>query len=158
MNEYREKLPFYMAFPMQSLYVMEMAYEKDMERMKELYPVEVKQILPYIEKRCNELEYEGSRMYDENPDMRMMQEEVERLYEQIQKEEHMEQPVEKQPPAYSGNFDFSMPQWEAEDAKPLQGAVVRKRHKDWLYSLVGLLFQDEIYRRRCRHRRCKRWW
>ncbi|MBR4027634.1 MAG: hypothetical protein IKJ01_08820, partial [Lachnospiraceae bacterium] len=28
----------------------------------------------------------------------------------------------------------------------------------WLCSLIGVLFNDEIYRRRCRNRRCKRWW
>ena len=30
------KLPFYMSYPMQNLYLTEMEYEKDMERMKEL--------------------------------------------------------------------------------------------------------------------------
>ena len=31
------KVPFYMSYPMQNLYLTEMEYEKDMERMKELY-------------------------------------------------------------------------------------------------------------------------
>ena len=30
------KMPFYMSYPMQNLYLTEMEYEKDMERMKEL--------------------------------------------------------------------------------------------------------------------------
>ena len=38
------KMPFYMSYPMQNLYLTEMEYEKDMERMKELYPKEVKTI------------------------------------------------------------------------------------------------------------------
>ena len=39
------KMPFYMSYPMQNLYLTEMEYEKDMERMKELYPRETRQIL-----------------------------------------------------------------------------------------------------------------
>ena len=35
------KMPFYMSYPMQNLYLTEMEYEKDMERMKELYPKDV---------------------------------------------------------------------------------------------------------------------
>ena len=65
------QMPFYMTYPMQNLYLMEMEYEKDMERMKELYPKEVQNLQKMIERRCDEMEYEGSRMYDENPDRRM---------------------------------------------------------------------------------------
>lgn len=35
------KMPFYMSYPMQNLYLTEMEYEKDMDRMKELYPKEL---------------------------------------------------------------------------------------------------------------------
>ena len=43
------KMPFYMSYPMQNLYLTEMEYEKDMDRMKELYPKEAWQILEYVE-------------------------------------------------------------------------------------------------------------
>ena len=39
------KTPFYMTYPMQNLYETEMEYERDMQRMKDLYPREVKKIL-----------------------------------------------------------------------------------------------------------------
>ena len=29
---------------------------------------------------------------------------------------------------------------------------------NWRGSMVGVLFGTELYRRRCRHRRCRRWW
>ena len=58
------KMPFYMSYPMQNLYLTEMEYEKDMERMKELYPKEVKTILSYVEDECDKMEYEGSLMFD----------------------------------------------------------------------------------------------
>ena len=60
-----KKMPFYMSYPMQNLYLTEMEYEKDMERMKELYPKEVKTILSYVEDECDKMEYEGSLMFDE---------------------------------------------------------------------------------------------
>ena len=78
-----EQMPFYMTFPMQNLYVMELEYEKDMERMKSLYPTEVAKIQAMIEERCDELEYEGGRIFDEEPDRYMMQEEVMKLYDKI---------------------------------------------------------------------------
>ena len=53
--EYRDdlfqKMPFYMTYPMQNLYLTEMEYEKDMERMKELYPREVLQLQQMVERR-----------------------------------------------------------------------------------------------------------
>ena len=76
MDQMESKIPFYMTYPMQNLYLMEMEYEKDMDRMKQLYPKEVQLFLPVIEKHCDELEFEGSRIYDEDPDVYMMNQEM----------------------------------------------------------------------------------
>ena len=54
------KVPFYMSYPMQNLYLTEMEYEKDMDRMKELYPRDVSRIMDVIEDECDKMEYEGS--------------------------------------------------------------------------------------------------
>ena len=132
--EYRDNLfqktPFYMTYPMQNLYLTEMEYEKDMERMKELYPREVLQLQQMVERRCDEMEYEGSRMYDENPDRQMLEREAQRLLEEFLRQ------------------------------NPQLSAQQFGRHRDdtWLSSLIGIMFHNEIYRRRCRHRRCSRWW
>ena len=77
------RTPFYMTYPIQNLYMTEMEYERDMERMKELYPGEVKELQKMVEQRCDEMEYEGSRMYDENPDRRMLEEEADRLMDRF---------------------------------------------------------------------------
>ena len=132
--EYRDNLfqrtPFYMTYPMQNLYLTEMEYEKDMERMKELYPREVRQLQEMIERHCDEMEYEGSRIYDENPDRLMLEREAKRLLEEFLRQ----------------NPQLSMQQYG------------RRRDDSWLESLIGILFHNEIYRRRCRNRRCSRWW
>lgn len=147
-EEFYYRIPFYMTYPMQNLYLTEMEYEKDMERMKELYPREVLQIQQMIECRCEELEYEGSRMYDENPDRRMLENETEHLLERFLREN----------PQY-GNM---APPMQVPVQMPGQEELTAQHRgyhdNTWLRSLIGILFHDEIYRRRCRHRRCNRWW
>ena len=136
--EYRDNLfqriPFYMTYPMQNLYLTEMEYEKDMERMKELYPIEVKELQKMVERRCDEMEYEGSRIYDENPDRMMLEREANRLME-----------------------EFLSSKMNMEKDEMLIQQYGRRNH-NWLESLIRILFHDEIYRRRCRYRRCSRWW
>ena len=80
------KIPFYMTYPMQNMYLTEMEYEKDIERMKSYYPSETKAIMKMVEDRLDELEYEGSRIYDEEPDRMMIQMEVEQLYRKLMEE------------------------------------------------------------------------
>lgn len=243
------KIPFYMTYPMQNLYLTEMEYEKDMERMKELYPKEVKKILLCIEDRCDELEFEGSRIFDENPDRLMMEREVQRLYQKI-REDELEAPgtgaanrngnmtenmpeteqgqnfgtdtdmmqnnapvTESEPRLDTGMMRNGMPEGgeiqeertqnripesqmrgmgigkspfalfppegfllPEEQPQRKQGTDIPPQEKElqeeqlqltaqsgktcdgWLCSMIGVLFSDEVYRRRCRHRRCRRWW
>lgn len=147
--EHREdmyyRIPFYMTYPMQNMYLTEMEYERDMERMKELYPKEVDELQKMIERRCDEMEYEGSRMYDENPDRRMLEEETQRMFERFMRE--------------NPQYGATMPQMQMPRMGEELSAQQRGYHESsWLRSLIGILFHDEMYRRRCRHRRCNRWW
>jgi len=133
------RMPFYMTYPMQNLYLTEMEYEKDMERMKELYPREVKSILEMVEDECDKMEYEGSLMFDEYPDRFMLEQIIDRITERAREpEEGMEmvQRRESAPPPFA----------------PPMG------HRNDLRNLIGVLLNHEMYRRRCRHRRCNRWW
>lgn len=152
------QMPFYMTYPMQNLYLMEMEYEKDMERMKELYPREVQNLQKMIEQRCDQMEYEGSRMYDENPDRWMLEAEIRRILEKFLREN----------PQYEAGRPPAPPMSRPEDMRPPAPPMPRTEEimaqnygyedNSWLRSLIGILFHDEIYRRRCRHRRCNRWW
>lgn len=152
--EHREDIyyrtPFYMTYPIQNMYLTEMEYERDMERMKELYPEEVRDLQKMVERRCDEMEYEGSRMYDENPDRMMLEEEAERLLERFLREN----------PQYGATMQpqrMQMPQMPRMEDE-LSAQQRRYHNPNWLRSLIGILFHDEMYRRRCRHRRCNRWW
>ena len=215
MNDINEqtKVPFYMISPLQKLYQMEMEYEKDMERMKALYPRQVQQLLPVIEDYCDGLEYEGSRIYDENPDAQMMRRECEKLVckikedgqpgadlnaQQIQasEEERASEAVQAAKAVQATEavqaeaaaqakprrraFSFTPPQgWELPpqtarlDSGSAKACIAERQSEpqlgmsepqlvlppsDWQDDLIGILFHNEIFRRRSRHRRCSRWW
>ncbi len=196
-DDYRNKVPFYMTYPMQNMYLTEMEYEKDMERMKELYPREVRDLQEMVERRCDELEYEGSRIYDENPDRYMLEEEARRLYERFIRENPQYQmmmppsiprpegqmetrPIPPRPdmpprpmaprPGMPGEPGGMPPRpmpprpmpWQEGIMEPREDIQMQQRGRNqedgWLGSLIRILFHNEIYRRRCRNRRCRRWW
>lgn len=128
---------------MQNLYLTEMEYEKDMERMKELYPREVKRILEYVEDECDKMEYEGSLMFDEYPDRLMLEMIVDRIYQRVSDEDD----------------DMEAEQYRIENPVSAEHYPQKgPRQESYLKNLVGVILNNEMYRRRCRHRRCRRWW
>ena len=137
------KMPFYMSYPMQNLYLTEMEYEKDMERMKELYPKDVGRILEYVEEECDKMEYEGSLMFDEYPDRLMLERVVDRIYQKVKEEDDDNMEAEQ----YRGDMQQDRRRRRRPD-----------RRGDYLEDLIGVILNNEMYRRRCRHRRCRRWW
>lgn len=147
-DEAYPKIPFYMTYPMQNMYLTEMEYEKDLERMKSYYPQEAQMVMKMVEDRLDELEYEGSRIYDEEPDKMMIQMEIEQLYQKIADS------LEQKP---AGRTYFDMVPMEIASGS-LKAQDRRGCQDNWLCSMVGVLFGTELYRRRCRHRRCRRWW
>lgn len=59
------------------------SYDMDMDivNIKRLYPSTVRSLEPYINEECDKLDYEGSFMYDENPDKVSVERIVDRIYE-----------------------------------------------------------------------------
>ena len=144
------KIPFYLTYPMQNVYMTEMEYEKDLDRMKEYYPVETKEIMKLVEERLDQLEYEGSRIDDEEPDRLMIQMEIEGIYRKLM--ENSAHALEK--PVHAASYFDTVP-------VEITGGELKVQERDcgdkWLCSMVGVLFGTELCRRRCRHRRCRRW-
>ena len=147
------KIPFYMTYPMQSMYLTEMEYEKDMERMKQYYPAETKEIMELVEQRLDQLEYEGSRIYDEEPDRLMIQMEIDGIYRKLSEVQ------KKKENRIEGNMQaasyFEMV--PASIAGETMTTQERECGNPWLCSMIGVLFGAEMCKRRCRHRRCRRW-
>ena len=140
------KIPFYMAYPMQDVYLSEIEYERDRERLKEMYPKEAKRIQRVVEEECDKMEYDGSLMFDEYPDRVMVQKLCDDIYNKV--------------------YDNPTAEVETEqyrDRRPGGGypppPPPPPPHRDrGGRDLIEILLFDEMFRRRCRHNRCRRFW
>ena len=139
------KIPFYMAYPMQDVYLSEIEYERDRERLKEMYPKEAKRIQRVVEEECDKMEYDGSLMFDEYPDRVMVQKLCDdiynKFYDNTTAEVETEQYRDRRP---GGGFPPPPPPPPRRD----------RGGRD----LIEILLFDEMFRRRCRHNRCRRFW
>jgi hypothetical protein len=131
-----------MTWPVQNMYLAELEYEKDMELMKSYYPKETMQIQKAVEKRLDELDKEGSRIYDEEPDHNMIRREIDNIVKQIET---------TAAPSYFEMVPMSLTEGGIRPPKP--GC-----EDNWKRCLASVLFGEGLYQRRCRHRRSKRWW
>lgn len=154
------KMPFYMAYPMQNVILEEAEYERDMDRLKNLYPSEVKRIQKYVEEECDKMEYEGSMMFDEYPDRVRLRQISSQIYQKVlapvmsQEAETLESEElrlvgQRRPPSPGFPPSFGPP--------PMHRPAPPER-QEGLSNLIDVLLFNEMYRRRCRHKRCKRWW
>lgn len=137
------KIPFYMAYPMQDVYLSEIEYERDRERLKEMYPKEAKRIQRVVEEECDKMEYDGSLMFDEYPDRVMVQKLCDDIYNKVYDnttaEVETEQYRDRRP---GGGFPPPPPPRRDRGGR----------------DLIEILLFDEMFRRRCRHNRCRRFW
>ena len=122
----REKMPFYMTYPMQNTMFEETEYEKDCRRLQEMYPRDVRNIQKLVDRECDRMEYEGSMMFDRYPDRLMMELICRRIYRELN------------------------PQDVEEDGK--------LNPEERYFQLIQVMLMQEMYRRRCRHYRCRRWY
>lgn len=140
------KIPFYMAYPMQDVYLSEIEYERDRERLKEMYPKEAKRIQRVVEEECDKMEYDGSLMFDEYPDRVMVQKLCDDIYNKV--------------------YDNTTAEVETEQYKdrrpgggyPPPPPPPPPRRDRGGRDLIEILLFDEMFRRRCRHNRCRRFW
>ena len=191
------KMPFYMAYPMQNVYLEELAYERDMQKLKALYPKEVKSIQALVEDECDKMEYEGSLMFDEYPDKLMLRQIVNRIYDGVAGSQMSIQGFEASPyeaeqyePESYEDKTSQEGDMQAEEL-PLEGRLMEQRRPGFgppppppgpgwgppppqrpgfgpppppprgnngLQNLIEVLLFNEMYQRRCRHKRCRRWW
>lgn len=133
------KLPYYMAYPMPLQYDDERIEQRDFEYMKSMYPQTAKRMLPYVEDECDRMAYEGSVVYDEYPDQLQLRMMCSRIYEKVK----------------------DMDDWDAEiestglNAQERMGS--RRRGKEnWLKDMIQIMVYQELFRRRCDERRCRR--
>lgn len=122
------KLPYYAAYPMPLIYDDERRERRDFEYMKSMYPNAAKKLLPYIEDECDRMEYEGSMMFDEYPDHLQLMLMGRRIAGKAKAE---------------NIFSKAESAFQAE--KDQEGNV--------FHDLIQVMLYQEIYKRRCDHRR-----
>lgn len=92
MNElYQNDLhyPIYPLYPTQGGYAQEADYEKDFRKLQELFPKEARKIQEQIKEQCDQMEYEGSAMFDEYPDRYTLESICRKIYRDMNPEEEM---------------------------------------------------------------------
>ena len=111
--------------------------QRDFEYMKSMYPETAKRLLPYVEDECDRMAYEGSVVYDEYPDQLQMRMMCRRIYDRVKELDGIE-PEEMQ--------------MEAQEHMGIR----RRRKDDWLGDMIQIMVYQELFRRRCDHRKCRR--
>lgn len=129
------RLPYYMTYPMPFQYDDERTEQRDFEYMKSMYPETAKRLLPYIEDECDRMAYEGSVVYDEYPDQLQMRMICRRIYDRVKDTDAAEQ------------MQMEM-QERAGDRS--------RRRDDWLFDMIQIMVYQELFRRRCDHRKCRK--
>ncbi|MCU6748497.1 hypothetical protein OCV51_12670 [Faecalicatena acetigenes] len=142
------KLPYYMAYPLPFVYDDDKMERRDMEYMKSMYPNIPKKILPYVEEECDRSEYENSMIYDEYPDKLQLRMMCSRIYENVLKNEKLFYGTEY---AEMLSAERRKEPMEQDLAMPSLGVG-----ENWLRDMIEVMLYQELYRRRCDHRRCQR--
>lgn len=115
-------------------YEQERYASQDLRRFRANYPENAALIQNYVEDACDRMDYEGSRMYDEYPDRYMLRKTCTSISNQIKKD--------------SG-------------AMGVEAGFLGKCNnlpKETLDDLIEVLFYNEVYRRRQRRRRGKKFY
>ena len=140
----QKKLPYYMAFPMPSLFGDDRSEKKDLEYLKSMYPSTVKMILLYVEEECERLEYEGSMMYDEYPDQLQLHMVCGRIYDKVS---HLSERDDV--------GEMSEQEMAAQNRRSHQRPHDPHRRPDGdpIRDIIQILLFQEMMRRRCDRRK-----
>ena len=126
-----EKMPYYLAYPVPFSYDDERTERRDIEYLRSMYPDIPKRLLPYVEEECDRMEYENSMMYDQYPDKLQLKLMCRRICDHAERHERL----------CTG------------------GCGEGETGAQSLRDLVEVMLYQELYRRRCDHRRmCRRFY
>ena len=131
-------VPYYMAYPMPLQFDDERTEKRDLEYLKSMYPSTAKIILPYVEEECEKMEYKGSMIYDEYPDRLQIRLLCGKIYDKVK-----DLPVVRD-------------KMTEETEGMAQAFRERKKRDGHLWDLVEVLVFQELFRKRCAKRKCRR--
>lgn len=123
-------LPFYMAYPLPLYYQEEDSVTRDLEYLQQMYPVEAKRYQKLIAETLNQLDYEGSVIYDEYPDKWQLYRLTQTVMNKIRRAE-MEKNADR------GTDDDAVPSSRRKETP-----------WEWIEEFVQVLLYYEIYKKR----------
>ena len=151
------KMPYYMAYPMPFSYDDERTERMDFEYMKSMYPDTAKRILPYVEEECDRMEYENSMVYYQCPDKLQLRLMCRRVYDNVRKHERM---------FFGDEEDAGLSGLDGDQETGISGTAREREHgrdgrskSPSLRDFIEVMLYQELYKRRCDHRRrCRRFY
>lgn len=146
-----EKMPYYMAYPVPFSYDDERTERMDMEYLKSMYPDLPKRILPYVEEECDRMEYENSMVYDQYPDKLQLKMMCRRVCDNVCRHERLCLEDGMSDAGDGGVRGQSGARTVKDQERRVEAQSVR--------DLIEVMLFQELYRRRCDHRRrCRRFY
>ena len=130
-------LPFYMAYPLPMYYQEEDSVTRDLEYLQQMYPMEAKRYQKIIVDTLNQMDYEGSMIYDVDPDKWQLYRLTQIIMDKIKR---MESNETNMPNEMLGNMSTN----NAENASG------RNMERQWehLEEFIQVLLYYEIYKKR----------
>ncbi|MCI8773724.1 MAG: hypothetical protein HFI50_07290 [Lachnospiraceae bacterium] len=127
-------LPFYMAYPLPMYYQEEDTVTRDLEYLQQMYPSEAKRYQKIIAGMLDQMDYEGSCIYDEYPDKWQLYRLTQTIMDKIKRMERTDSCV----PAGGEGAENTGERTSGADEKPWE----------WIEEFVQVLLYYEIYKKR----------
>ncbi|MGN0345046.1 MAG: hypothetical protein ACI4EC_08835 [Lachnospiraceae bacterium] len=146
------QIPYSLMYPYPDLYMSEMETERDLQYLQQMYPADAKRMQKKVEEELDKLEYEGSMMYDEYPDRVSMLLICDRIEKALAREDAERRAKEEA---------------DMETDEEMNAMNVRRRGRgdrdDFRFdrgrrNLLEVLLFNEMHKRRCKRRQCRRFW
>ena len=180
------QMPYSLMYPYPDLYMREMETERDLQYLQQMYTADAKRMQKKVEEELDKLEYEGSMMYDEYPDrvsMLLICDRIEKALagedaeRQAKEEADRDAKANMRPgtgadmrPGMGADMRPDMGTGKRSDMEPdeeMNAMDMRRRGRrdrdDFRFdrdrrNLLEVLLFNEMHKRRCKRRQCRRFW
>ena len=164
-------------YPYPDLYMSEMETERDLQYLQQMYPADAKRMQKKVEEELDKLEYEGSMMYDEYPDrvtLLLICDRIENALAREDAERRAKEEADRGSDMRPGMGADMRPGANVEkrpeirsDMEPdeeMNAMDMRRRGRGeppydrGRRNLLEVLLFNEMHKRRCKRRQCRRFW
>lgn len=175
------QMPYSLMYPYPDVYMSEMETERDLQYLQQMYPADAKRMQKKVEEECDKLEYEGSMMYDEYPDrvsMLLICDRIEKALAREDAERQAKEEADRDRNMGSGANADMMPGMGpdtrpgintdmrngVENGEEMNAMDMRRRGRGeprfdrGRRNLLEVLLFNEMHKRRCKRRQCRRFW